>query len=225
MVTLLIYGCKQPEFERMRKKAEDLVARLSNEKLVIYDEPDCEKELNLAIVNISTTGGIDNAYRVRERYKNTLIMLISDTSISPMQYLNPVIHPISLIISPYGEEELDNVLSDFISKAFDDNDDCLWIEGYDGKVKVLHNSIQYIEASQKMIKIRLETVEYSLYGSLEQFEKKLPANFLRCHRGIIVNTRYIEKIRFSENYIRLKNGEQIPMSRSYKQNFKEMIKG
>ncbi|MDD6327671.1 MAG: LytTR family DNA-binding domain-containing protein [Eubacteriales bacterium] len=225
MVTLLIYGCKQKEFDIMQKKSADLVARLSDEKLVVGSSLDMEHEPNLAIVNICADGGLDLAYQVRERYKDVAIMLVSDTSISPMQYLNPVIRPISLVICPYSDSELDSVLTDFISKRLDDNDDAIWVDGYDGKVKISYNNILYVEASQKMLNIRLETVEYSVYGSLEQFEKKLPATFARCHRSMIVNTRFIDKIRFSENYIRLKNGEQVPMSRTYKQNFKEMMKG
>lgn len=224
MITLLIYGCKQNEFDMLKRKSADIVAKVSDEKLVICDDLECETNPELAVVNICTEGGMDNVYKVRERYKDVAIMLVSNTSISPMQYLNPVIHPISLIISPYGDDELDTVLTDFIQKRLDENEDGLWLDSYDGKVKALYSNILYVEALNKMLNIRLETVEYSVYGSLEQYEKKLPSTFLRCHRGVIVNTRFIEKVRFSENYIRLKNGEQIPLSRSYKQNFKEMMK-
>lgn len=224
MITLLIYGCKQTEYESIREKSADVVAKTSDEKLVVFQELDSDKNPDLAIVNICTEGGLDNVYKVREAYKDAAIMLVSNTSISPMQYLNPVIHPISLIICPYSDEEMYNVLLDFIPKCLDDNDDGIWIDSYDGKVKALYNNILYVEALNKMLNIRLETVEYSVYGSLDQYEKKLPSTFLRCHRGVIVNTRFIEKVRFSENYIRLKNGEQIPLSRTYKQNFKEMMK-
>lgn len=224
MITLLIYGCKQTEYESIREKCADVVAKTSDEKLVVFQEIDKDKNPDLAIVNICTEGGLDNAYKVREAYKDAAIMLVSNTSISPMQYLNPVIRPISLIICPYSAEEMNKVLLDFIPKCLDDNDDGIWIDSYDGKVKALYNNILYVEALNKMLNIRLETVEYSVYGSLEQYEKKLPSTFLRCHRSVIINTRFIEKVRFSENYIRLKNGEQIPLSRTYKQNFKEMMK-
>ena len=224
MVTLLIYGCKQKEYESIRTKCADIVAKVSDEKLIIYDTTECEKTPDFAIVNICTEGGLDNVYKVRERFKDVAIMLISNTRISPMQYLNPAIHPLSLIISPYTDNEMETVLYDFIQKRLDENEDGIWIDSYDGKVKALYSNILYVEALNKMLNIRLETVEYSVYGSLEQYEKKLPTTFLRCHRGVIVNTRFIDKVRFSENYIRLKNGEQIPLSRTYKQNFKEMMK-
>lgn len=224
MITLLIYGCKQNEYEQIRSQSADIVARISDEKLVVYNELPCATVPELAIVNICNEGGLENAQKVREAFKDVAIMLISNTTISPMQYLNPVIRPISLIISPYGEKEMNTVLQDFIQKQLDDNEDGIWLESYDGKVKALYSNILYVEALNKMLNIRLETVEYSVYGSLDQYEKKLPSSFLRCHRGVIVNTRFIEKVRFSENYIRLKNGEQLPLSRTYKQNFKEMMK-
>lgn len=223
MVKLLIYGCEQNEYKTIKDKCGIIVSQMTNEKLVVYDTLVRDKVPELAIVNICTEGGIENAYKVREVYKKVPIMLVSNTTISPMQYLNPVIKPISLIISPYADAELGTVLVDFIYKRFDEDEDGIWIDTFEGKIKVVYGSILYMEAIHKMLNVRLETVEYSIYGSLDQYEKTLPTIFRRCHRSIIVNTHYIDKVRFSENYIRLKNGEQISLSRTYKQNFKEMI--
>lgn len=225
MITMLIYGCKQEEVEAVKKLSSSAVARICDKRLnIIVDNLESEQIPELAVVNICENGKTDNAYKVRKRYKDTALLLISNTNISPMQYLNPFIHPLSLVIKPYERKEMYDVLLDFIQKIIDENEDGIWIDTYGGKIKALFVNILYIEASNKMLNVRLESVNYSIYGSLEQYMKQLPAFFVRCHRAVIVNTRFIEKIRFSENYIKLKNGEHIPLSRTYKQNFKEMIK-
>ena len=224
MITMLIYGCKQGEVDVIRKLSSSVIARICDKKLnILVDNLDSEHEPELAVVNICEEGSVDNALKVRERYKDVAILLISNTQISPMKYLNPFIHPLSLLIRPYEEKELYQVLLEFIEKIIDEDEDGIWIDTCAGKVKALFSNILYFEANNKMLNVRLESVEYSIYGSLDQYEKRLPSFFSRCHRGVIVNTRFIERIRFSENYIKLKNGEHIPLSRSYKQDCKEMI--
>ena len=225
MINMLIYGCGKEETEIVIKLSRSAMARICDKKLnIIVDELGAKSAPDLAVINICENGEMDNAYSVREHYKDTAILLISGTTVSPMKYLNPYIHPLSLIIKPYETNEMYNVLEDFIRKIIDENEDGLWIDTYGGKIKALFSNIIYIEASNKMLDVRLDAVKYSIYGSLEQYEKRLPSFFVRCHRGVIVNTRFIEKIRFSENYIKLKNGEHIPLSRTYKQNFKEMVR-
>ena len=225
MITMLIYGCMQKEIETVIRISSSVVARICDKKLnILVDDLESEYTPELAVVNVCEGKKMDNAYKVRESYKDVAILLISDTDISPMKYLNPFIHPLSLLIKPYKENEMYNVLMDFIEKIIDENEDGIWIDTCRGKIKALFSNILYFEAYNKLLKVRLDAVEYSMYGSLEQYLKRLPSCFVRCHRGVIVNTRYIEKIRFSENYILLKNGEHISLSRTYKKNFKEMIK-
>ena len=225
MINMLIFGCGPDEAETIRQLSSDAVAYICDEKLNIeLDNLELEKAPEIAVVNICGKEGIANAEKVRNVYKDVEILLISNTSVSPMEYLNPHIHPLSLIIKPYGQKELFEVIKPFIQKIVDEREGGIWVDAYDGKIKVLFSNILYVEARNKMLNIRLESVEYCVYGSLDQYEKVLPSAFSRCHRGMIVNTRYINKIKFSENYIRLKNGEMIPLSRSYKQNFKEMMK-
>lgn len=225
MITMLIYGCMQREIETVKRFSSSVMARICNEKLnILVDDLESEYVPEMAVVNICDGEKLNNAYRVRKSYKDVSILLISDTGISPMQYLNPFIHPLSLLIKPYEEKEMYNVLLHFIEKIIDENEDGIWIDTCNGKKKILFSNILYLEADNKLLRIRLEAVGYSVYGSLEQYAKILPSCFVRCHRGVIVNTRFIERIRFSENYIMLKNGEHISLSRTYKQNFKELIK-
>lgn len=224
MISLLIYHCDEKEKAVIKKMSSKIVAYDSDEKLDILEDIDPSIVPNLAIVNICGPEGIDAMHRVREAYGKVEIMLISDVKVSPMQYLNPVIHPLSLVIAPYSEEELQKTLREFIGMMFTASDGEIWVDGYNGKTKVSLASILYVEAKNKMLNIRLESVEYSIYGTLEQFLAKLPGYFKRCHRAVVVNTRYIQSVRFSENYIKLNNGEMVPLSRSCKQDFKEMIK-
>lgn len=224
MISLLIYGCSQKEAALVKELCREIIAYNSDEKLEVSMELEEDKTPDIAVVNICGKGGIEHVHKVRSLYPKVEIMLISDVTVSPMQYLTPVIHPLSLVISPYKESELMKTLQDFVVMMFDVDDGALWVDTYNGKTKLPYANILYIEAKNKMINIRLESMEHSVYGTLEQYAEKLPSYFKRCHRAVIVNTKFVQKIRFSENYIMLKNGEMVPLSRSCKQNFKEMVK-
>ena len=45
--------------------------------------------------------------------------------------------------------------------------------------------------------------------------------FIRCHKGYLVNSRYIEKVHGNE--LELSGGEVIPIGRSYDKDVKRMI--
>lgn len=221
MISMLICGCSDREAEKISKISLDAVAIVCDQKLNLYrDDLEMETPPNLAIVNICGKQGMEVVKNVRNAYKKTEIMLISDSTVSPMEYLNPFIHPLSLAIKPYTDKEVFEIIKEFISKIIDENEDGMWINTFNGNKKVLFSNIMYLESREKMINVRLESVEYMIYGTLEQMLSKLPTNFRKCHRSFIVNSRHIKQIKFSENMITLDNDEIIPLSRTCKQNFR-----
>jgi len=122
-----------------------------------------------------------------------------------------------IMIKPYSKNEVEEVVGEFLHKLLAEEEGGMWIDTSDGKIKVQYNNILYLEASNKMLSLRLNSMEYNIYGSLDKFEKSLPDSFVRCHRSYIVNGTFISKVRFSENYLVLNNQIQIPLSRTYKQ--------
>lgn len=224
MFTIIIRSQVEEERELLKKMCKEVTAHLSNEKLnLIYDISDASYTPECAIVDICEKEGFSFMKEIRERYPNIEIMLIADAGISPMKYLNPQIRPISLAIKPYEEKEISQVVRDFIYRFLVEDEGAMWIDGPDGKIKIQYKNIMYFEATNKMLSVRLDSVEYIIYGSLEKLEKTLPDSFIRCHRGFIVNHNYISKVRFSENYLVLNSGIQIPLSRTYKQAIRRII--
>ena len=108
----------------------------------------------------------------------------------------------------------------------DYNSDCAADENYvidnrEGRQLVPYSKILYFESRAKKIFVITESCEYSVYDTLDNLEKILPKNFVRCHRSFIVAVSEIKKIMFSQNTIVLENGILIPLSRSYKSAMKD----
>ncbi|MBE5932632.1 MAG: LytTR family transcriptional regulator [Lachnospiraceae bacterium] len=218
MFTMLIHSEDEEEREFLCDICKEVTAHVSNEKInIIYDISEADSEPECAIVNICEDDGLEYVKNIRNKFSNIEVMLIADAKISPMKYLNPQIRPISLAIKPYSKNEVEEVVGEFLHKLLAEEEGGMWIDTSDGKIKVQYNNILYLEASNKMLSLRLNSMEYNIYGSLDKFEKSLPDSFVRCHRSYIVNGTFISKVRFSENYLVLNNQIQIPLSRTYKQ--------
>lgn len=153
-------------------------------------------------------------------------MVVADGSISPMVYLRPGIMPSSLLLKPVSRENLVmvvNEMMDAFTEKFDSKDvpESFVIETREGKQYIPLNQIYYVEAREKKIFIRTKQEEYGFYDTIENMEKKLPENFLRCHRSYIVNMSKVTAVKVSQSLIEVQDNLQVPLSRSYKRAVKE----
>lgn len=99
----------------------------------------------------------------------------------------------------------------------------------EGGVSFIKTSdILCIEAADYYAKILTEKNEFLVRKSLNNFEKKLnPAEFVRIHRGTIVNVNGLSKIEHYSNdefVAILTNGKQYRMSKSGKKKFDERFR-
>ena len=83
------------------------------------------------------------------------------------------------------------------------------------------NCIVYIERVNRKVQIVCENERYLIYDSLNNIEEKLPSDFIRCHIGYIVNSRFINSI--GNKSIKIYNGEEISLGRAYKSKISAML--
>ncbi len=232
MISLLAYSNNAGELHSVKEQVCDLAAYLSEEKW----ETSCFSSLeqlmaflksqplvNLACYDVTERESRDYLSTVRKKYRDTLLMLIADSTLSPMEYVKPDILAASLILRPYSQEDLRGKLKDLICEylsRMQDGEDAFIVETREGKTRIPYEQIYYLEARDKKIYVRLRDRELSFYDTIEELEEKLPKEFARCHRSFIVNRRYIEKIMLSQSEIGLTHGISVPLSRSYKPYFK-----
>lgn len=238
MIPMLIYNTKQKEINMLQKLSKDMIAFTEDESLhfMTFTQPkELVKEikkldlLDIAIIEVTNIEEAKLADVIRKRFPKVEIMLVSNATVSPMLYLNPNIKAASLAVRPLAEIQTKEIMRNFFQlsnrKIQKLNDDAvIWIEVQGEKLRVPYDKIIYFEAKNKRIYLRLQSVEYGMYGTMDKLLEKLPDQFIRCHRGFIVNKDYIHKVIFSENTIMLQEHMMIPLSRSYKTELKGMIK-
>ncbi|GAB3315411.1 LytTR family DNA-binding domain-containing protein [Larkinella ripae] len=94
-----------------------------------------------------------------------------------------------------------------------------------GKMSLVDtDAILYFDADGNYITLHTEEKNHLIYESLTNLETRLdPATFVRIHRSHIINLDYVTEIEthFNGEYrVRLRTGQQLKWSRSYRDNLK-----
>lgn len=180
--------------------------------------------LDIAVIDVTLPGALESARTVRDKFENVEILVVADVSVSPMKYMHPSIRASALLLKPMTRG-WNGAINDFYGQMLSKSSrekpgEVLWIENRDGIFRIPYEQIYYLEAREKKVFVRTRMEEFGTSGTIEKFASQLPADFIRCHRSFIVNTSYISKIKLSENLLYLRENLFVPISRSYKNEFK-----
>lgn len=186
-----------------------------------------ERQVDLLYYEFQKGQSVDELRLFRQHYGSSLVMLIADPAVSPLEYLRPGVSPDSLLLRPLTADQLETVNTEFMDNFFarfhqEEDESCFVLDTREEKLFIPFSRIYYFEARDKKLFVRVKNQEYAFYDTIEALEKQLPDSFRRCHRSYIVNTSKIVRIQFAENYIELSNQTGVPVSRSYKPLFKEV---
>lgn len=236
MVNLWIYDRRQKEAELLLRLSKENFAYLSDEKLEtkILNTPESlqasltlQELLDAALWEIAADGDIRTLKTMRKSFGTSEILIIAESRISPMEYLTPDIRAASLLVRPFGKDQAASVLREFLASVcgtMDKEDERkIVVENRQGKIALPVSQIYYVEVRERKVFLRLQTREYGQYTTMENMMEILPDSFVRCHRSFAVNTKYLERVKLSENTIYLHHGHKVPLSRSYKPALKEYI--
>jgi DNA-binding LytR/AlgR family response regulator len=238
MVSMLIYSNVKQEVVELHIISKDVIAGVSEDYWEIFPLYEFEKIqgyisenplLNLMIYDVDNDEAFDYLVDIRKKYRQSSIMLLADTSISPMKYLRPDIRADSLLLKPWTKQQARSVLKDFLKgylKLLMEDDETIEnsyvVETKDGMTHIPYEQIYFFEAREKKIYVCIGKEAYGFYGTIDKLADELPSNFVRCHRGFIVNKNRIDRVVISQNIIYLDDGFDVPLSRSYKPLFKGM---
>lgn len=97
----------------------------------------------------------------------------------------------------------------------------------DGWKPLSFSEVIYLEIKDRKTHVIAEDFAGTHNNTLQEFEYLLPSEvFIRCHRSFIVNVHHIEEIlpdTHSTFLLKMKNGDQIPVSQSYSSYFRKLL--
>ena len=227
MVSVLNYNNSRQESEMIRAQIKDLAAYLSEDKWEIPTfrllsdlEAYLEENplLDLSCYDVTKKQNLEFLHEVRKIYQEMKLMLVADRNMSPMEYIKPDILASELILRPFHEIDLRSKLRSLMEVYLnkESEQDVFIIDTKEEKMRIPYSQIYYFEAREKKLFVRLKKEGYAFYGTLDALEETVPKQFVRCHRGFMVNWKKVDKVIRSQGQLIMADGIEVPFSRSYR---------
>lgn len=221
-LTLISQDCKH---QMAKNSEEQLQLDSTAEEGALSAAAEEEKLVDMLYYEFQKGQAVEELRMFRRRYSDAMVMLITDPTVSPLEYLRPGVAPDSLLLRPLTPKQVQAVNTEFMESFFQrfdkkETESSFLIDTREEKIFIPFSHIYYFEARDKKLFARTKHEEYAFYGTIETLGKELPDHFRRCHRSYIVNTDKVMRIHSGENYIELNDRLGVPISRSYKADFK-----
>ena len=188
---------------------------------------------DIAILDIHLSGkksGIDLAKRIRESYHFPFIFLTSNSDSFTINQAKEV-KPPAYLIKPFSKEELyssiEIALHNFSAKSGDLMDEnliikeAIFIKNKGFFTKVSFSDILYLKSDHVYVEILLYNQQkYVVRTSLNDILSKLNNNFIRVHRGFVINVAYLSQI--NNNSVKIID-EEIPIGKKFREDIVKRI--
>lgn len=208
-----------------------------NKEFVVYVVLDAEQAYEKAMhINIDcfflemdlkhTTGiGLAKKIRAVKQYAATPILFVTKVSDKIQQALREV-HCYDYIIKPYSREIIIHNL-DALRCGKNTKEKIYRIKSKnDVDILLKYSDILYVQSQGKDVEFVTKSASYLCRNkTMKELEVYLDGEFIRCHRGYLVNVSYITSIDLLNNYLRLGVTEEaIAIGRKYKGILKERFR-
>lgn len=182
----------------------------SGEQLIKAYEAGKEYDLVLLDIKMQELSGFDVARIIRKHNKNILIIFISSLGnhiLNSFEY-----HPFWFLVKPVTDEKFVHVFKKAASYIMEDRNKLhSFYTQETGLTSLEINKILYLESRLRKVTIYTRTQTFTYYANLKEEQEKLKENnFVRSHKGYLVNMAYIHSI--NKNNIVLKSRKVVPLS-------------
>jgi DNA-binding LytR/AlgR family response regulator len=208
----LIVDCICNIIERCFKDNVVIEKHYSTFTLLDFYIDNQKKDLDVLIMDVELRGenGIQIASSIIRLHPHVKVIIISGF----LKYAEDVFdaNPVQFLIKPVNEEKLIRAVEKSIQAIDLESSISIKIVQKQGILKICTKDIKYFESSGRCVYIHERGASRKIYYKLDDLEKVMPCNFLRCHKSFIVNMNYVKE--FRKDVIILNSGDDIPISRS-----------
>ncbi|MDE7417343.1 MAG: LytTR family DNA-binding domain-containing protein [Lachnospiraceae bacterium] len=186
-------------------------------------------DINLDIDDNEDISGITFAQEVRMRKEYAFTPIIMITSLANMELTAyRELHCYQYLVKPYNEEDIQKLIKKllFLSQQGETRDAFVVVRKDGINYKLFCKDIVCIKAIPRGVDFVLLKEDLKvLYLSIRQLLEKLPSDkFLQVHRMCVVNQDYIDYVDTVNGLISMKNGEQVEIGITYKNEVRKKLR-
>lgn len=180
------------------------------------------KEVEFALLDITIQGEKNGIWLADYLQQNYNIPHVFLTAYADSDTIKKAVttNPSGYLIKPFQKAELFSAIEIAVlnfnkqqSNLKKTNTDFIFVKHNEVFEKVLLHEIEYIESQKNYLQIITNTGSYRHRATITEFITRLPENFIKTHKGFIVN---LDKIKnYNSSYISI-NNNKIPISKTYK---------
>jgi len=199
-----------------------------------------ENRPDIALLDINLKGNMDGialAQVLHNEHHIPVIFLTANSDDATFQRAKAA-KPYAFLAKPFKKLDLQRALELTISllanqtqkehpesKAGEETpyilSDRIFVRNKEKMIKILFDTIMYVEAERNYCRIVTKTKEYLLTMPMKTLEDKLPASFQRIHRSHIVNLAQVDEV--DESHV-IVGQKALPLSKSMREEFLMRIK-
>lgn len=194
-------------------KSHRFISFCDTDKMLSFEEP---VDILISDIKMGNVNGIDKAKELIKKSPDTKVIFITAY---PMEYFEDIfddIRPFGFVGKPVNETLLFNHIDRIIS--LNQMNRTIDFSSKGVMYSLPLNNILFIESHGRQKFIHTSSDTYITNISFEEIEPKLNDCFARCHIAYIVNMEYISSL--TNSSIVLSDNSIVPLSRKYKQDFK-----
>lgn len=190
-------------------EAEELIALLEREKADIL----------FLDIDMPYFSGMDIAGMITERGLQTLLVFV--TSHDALVYQTFVYRPFGFIRKTHFDDEIGDMTERLAQELEARREEIIFTRGQE-IIKIRIEDIYFAESEGNYVNVRGKSNTERCRDTLANMSRKLKGKgFIRCHKGYLVNAKYISRVRSNE--LELSDGTVIPLGRSYEKEVKRAI--
>lgn len=169
-------------------------------------------------IEMDNSNGIEIAGKIRMFDLNVPIVYV--TSYSDYWRRAYKVHAFDFILKPFKQEDIFNVLTDFLKCLKDQNSKSIEIVTDHGiEVQPLNDIYYFILLAKRQVLVSTIDKEYIAKANLtEIFTQICNDGFYQSHRSCIVNLKYVQTIKKNDGILML-NGEWVPLAQKKQKDF------
>lgn len=184
----------------------------------------CEENIDILFLDIDMPyfSGMDIAGFILEKNIKTILVFV--TSHDALVYQSFAYKPFGFIRKTHIDAELPE-LAERMKKELNDRRQELTITKGQEITRIKIKEVVYIEAEGNYLNIYTEKDIIKIRETMTNIENELKyKGFIRCHKGYLINSEFITKIKTAELEVPYNGGSiSIPIGRSYEKDVRQKI--